>query len=378
MFNCQYLEQDLPRYFPGHSIQVSRAPAGEVISSLVFSGSNYRLTNRTNKEPRFHKTAVNAMCDLISDLALAEAENSTSDLCFHASATATASGLILFPATRRAGKSVLSLALADQGARLFSDDFLPVTLENDLAVGQATGISPRLRLPLPDMIAGTVNGLVAERSAPNNDQYLYVPLDAKYLASAREPLGISAIVLPTRQEDGPAVLTPLPPSTVLKSLLKQNFATQRHGALVLDDLATIATSIQGYELSYCDPHEAAGLIMSRLGGLTPPLLTRFSAPKARADQTQATGDPKEYRRNSDCHAFVIDDCLFYARPDGSQVGHMDGSAVYLWTLLLEPTSESQAIELLQDAFSAVPADQIAADTKVVFQKLKEQGLIQSA
>ncbi len=93
---------------------------------------------------------VNGICDLIVELNWSRLRQKTELLCLHAAGVEMGEALLVLPSGRRAGKSTLTAELARRGHRVFSDDILALQLDaNGVAIGLATGISPRLRLPLP-------------------------------------------------------------------------------------------------------------------------------------------------------------------------------------------------------------------------------------
>ena len=73
--------------------------------------------------------AVNVICDLVAEMAWERLRFDPSLLCLHAAAVAFSGRLIIFPNTRRAGKSTVTAALARLGHRAYTDDFLPVRVD---------------------------------------------------------------------------------------------------------------------------------------------------------------------------------------------------------------------------------------------------------
>lgn len=58
--------------------------------------------------PAPHASLVNMVCDLIAHAARQRTRERPDDLCLHASAVQVGEGLVVMPATRRAGKSVMT------------------------------------------------------------------------------------------------------------------------------------------------------------------------------------------------------------------------------------------------------------------------------
>src|SRR3546814_15265532 len=82
--------------------------------------------------------------------------------------------LFAFPAPGRTGKSTLTAQLAASGARIFSDDVLP--LDVTTACAGALGIEPRLRLPLPAACSHGFQRWFARRKTLTNSRYAYIGL----------------------------------------------------------------------------------------------------------------------------------------------------------------------------------------------------------
>lgn len=124
--NCDGLIEDMASYVPCWPFSVSDMGPTDACATLAFNGSAWMIQSPHTKAPRVHKAEVNAACDLLSILASAMIAQEPGLLCFHAAALETDDGLVLFPAVRRSGKSTLAAILMARGAKLFTDDYLPV------------------------------------------------------------------------------------------------------------------------------------------------------------------------------------------------------------------------------------------------------------
>ena len=133
--------------------------------------AGFERRSRWLQKPAIFKNPVDAVCDLVVDLIHAYVADNKGLLCLHCAAVEYKQGLVVFPNTYRAGKSTLSLKLVSCGARLFTDDVLPITKQSDL--GMALGILPRLRMPLPKDMKQTFVDFILDRAGPKNTRYLY-------------------------------------------------------------------------------------------------------------------------------------------------------------------------------------------------------------
>ncbi|EHK53331.1 hypothetical protein [Allomesorhizobium alhagi] len=104
--------------------------------------------------------------------------------------------LVVFPSTNRAGKSTLIARLAAEGVAVHADDLLPLTPDDE---GMSLGISPRLRLPLPETAGATLTRFVMENQGAADGRYKYLELAAPLLAPFGESCPIGAFVLLERQ-----------------------------------------------------------------------------------------------------------------------------------------------------------------------------------
>ena len=232
------------------------------VITMKKSENGFERTSNWANEPRIFSDPVDAVCDLIVDLIHALVEDNTRMLCLHCAAVDFGGGLVVFPATYRSGKSLLSVKLASQGARLFSDDVLPVT---DLrGSGMALGILPRLRLPLP----GQGNGLSAfvnRRIGPQNGRYRYINLNHDEQAPFGTELPVRAIVLLDRRPDNKPALRKVDRSDVVKQMILRNFARQNPALEIVDRIYAITLKADCYGLRYNSLEQAVKLLKEVMG-----------------------------------------------------------------------------------------------------------------
>jgi hypothetical protein len=209
-------------------------------------------------KPAVFTNPVDAVCDLIVDLIHAHVADHQGLLCLHCAAVELNRGLVIFPNTYRAGKSTLSLKLVASGARLFTDDVLPISSQGD--IGMALGILPRLRLPMLPGITPDFRNFVINRAGPQNSRYLYVKLNLSEQAVLGTAAPVRGITILQREENVTPRLLEVKKSTVVKDMILRNFARQNPGLEIIDRLHAIVENAQCYRLEYDDLDQAANLI----------------------------------------------------------------------------------------------------------------------
>lgn len=374
------LEQCLSAVIAGWPHTLDDVPGAEPLATLAFTDSGYRLSSSSSPAPKLHADAVNAVCDLVVEIIWQLLRDDPSLLCLHAAAVEAENGLIVFPATRRAGKSLLASTLAHRGAKLFGDDFLPLRAVPGTALaGVAGGIAPRLRLPLPAALSPQLLAFLNASSCWQNRQYRYLPTIDTAPHGKTTPIG--ALVLLNRTEQGRATLAPVGRGSMLRVLLKQNFARSARGDHILAAVYALAENTPAWQLTFCDVEEAAELILERLGAagarapalFRPPAHTAVAAAPGPAD---ADADPlRRFVQLPGAQVRSLDGDHFAASADLQSILHMDEGARRLWTLLQRPASLREAVHVLTTAFPEVPPGRIAAETGNLLQSLAVAGLI---
>lgn len=378
LLGCEDLEACLPTVFAGMPHSVTDGASTQPFASVVGHAGRYRLHAPHLGEPSYQNDAVNAACDLAGLVARQYVWARKDRLALHAAAVAVNGALVAFPAQRRAGKSLLTIAMAQLGARVFSDDVLPIDLvPGSPIMGMAMGIAPRVRLPLPAprlRLAEDDTGLPVVQ----NHQYRYTAIPQ--LATAGEKLPIGAFVALERQDHGPAIVEQMSRGAMLGSLLSQNFGRGPEAGRLLTGLHALAATVPSLRLTYSDPIEAAALVLS---DIAPQL--RSNAPLSPAERPPAQVDVLASRhqaggewtcwRRTDAELLELDGECYVATAPGDRVLHLNQGMLRIWTLLDEPTSPREAVVLVEAAFADVPGERIADDVATGFQALAEAGLI---
>ena len=369
---------DLDGYFVEGSTAIGTTKTAEPFATLVAHNGHILFKSDFIDEPVIHTDVVNAMCDLVACTAQQRTVESTTDMCLHAAAVQIGNGLTIFPAERRAGKSLLTAAFAASGHKVFNDDVLPIRSEpgNEM-LGIATGASIRLRLPLPDATPTSVIQHIAEFAGPDNGQYRYLPSPSIATADTTAPL--KAFVRLTRNDTSRATFGTMSRGQMLRILLRQNFSREANADHILSALVTLATTLPSFELSYSNIDEAQALLDTHLKDLLPTHPVMPEIPPTNPIDLSFVPDPAcRVTHSSGAVAKSLDGEIFATSSDMRRILYLDEGATRIWTLLSEPTSQTEATEIIATAFPDASKEKIATDTAAIFERLGSLGLISPA
>lgn len=373
--NCESIIEGLDGYLPNWPFTLSDMGETDPCAILAFNGTAWLIQSPHTSEPRIHKTPVNAVCDLLSILASAMIAQEPDLLCFHCAALEVDGGLVLFPAVRRSGKSTLAAVLMAHGAQLFTDDYLPVetSLQGGL-LGRATGVAARLRLPLPSSFPADALAYLNAYPGPENKQYRYLAGPA--IKAARERLPIHSIVLLDRQDEGGASLSEVSQKDLLGRLAHQNFSRGLPAGETLSALVSLTQSAPAQRLTYCDPDEAADLILSGLpkGTGSPQESLQFPQPGPKPDLSDF--DPAApYYRTHFASLREAGDIWVGASHDGKRILQFDAAAVGVLELLHDPLSPQAVAGMIAESFPAADPSEIEENTFKIMRSFLKVGYI---
>ncbi|MEJ6390248.1 hypothetical protein [Gymnodinialimonas ulvae] len=312
-------------------------------------------------------TEVSGICDLIVELNWSRLRQQGALMCLHAAAVEMADGrLVIFPSGRRAGKSTLTAELARRGHRVFSDDILPVTLTaQGMITGLATGVAPRLRLPLPRGAPWDFADWVAADCGPADRQYKYL-LSAP-VAVYDAPARIAAIVTLNRGgTPGAPSFAPMGPGEMLPILIHQNFGRFVHSGRALAVFDALVRGVPCVQLNYDDLGAAADLIeaMASEGLLSG---------GARADDAQdgvarldeaggATFVPHlAYGQRPGLTVTEIGGAAYVADASGIGIFELNAGLLPIWRLLEEPMCAVEVTAILSEVYGAGAPPTLAQD-----------------
>lgn len=249
--------------FPGWPWwRLSRRSPKPAVITVTKEGNKFRRHSRWVEEPDLDDDPADAMCDFVSDVLDAYIEEHPGTLGIHASAVRLGQGLIVFPSTHRSGKSLLTTHLVSQGAVLFSDDVL--LLPRLGTQGMATGIAPRLRLPVPKESGSTLPELLARSGMCANHRYGWVCLRPGEVASLGDRAAISAIVfLDVNDASEEPQLETVPRSEGLARMVQRGFSLDAKAGDVLECLSNVVGQAECFRLTYGAAGKAAGFLCNK-------------------------------------------------------------------------------------------------------------------
>ncbi|WP_136246984.1 PqqD family peptide modification chaperone [Halomonas borealis] len=314
-----------------------------------------------------------ATCGLIADLIPEALAARPEAVGLHAAAVEVDGRLVVFPATHRAGKSLLCASFAAAGYRVFADDVLLLMPDGQ---GMALGIAPRLRLPLPEGLPAELMDFLAAHLGVRDARYGYLTPGAGRLAAHGERRPIAAIVMPDRQPglEAPS-LTPLSSGKGLMRLLAQCLAgDDRDPAARLERLLPILRERPCRLLRYDQPLAALQAVVTGMTDAPPEVSPHPQAglaptPAAEPSGIGASATATVWRRSPVAAEVPLGDELFLV-DDAGGVHACSALAAAIWRLLgLETLSGDEIVALLAARFPEVERGRLVADVSALFEGL---------
>lgn len=172
---------------------------------------------------------------------------------FHAGAVALEDRAVLLPAPSFSGKSTLTVALAQRGFGILSDEVGAVEMANGRLVGfprslsLRPGVLPVLGLPYSVGSCFEKNG---SRIVRAQELGLHRKLGAR----------LRLIVVPQFARDSVTELEPLRPGQTVMALMKTSCSQSRFKVTGFDFVMELARRLPCFRLRYSDAHEAAAVV----------------------------------------------------------------------------------------------------------------------
>ncbi len=362
------------RYWP--FFEVEEDAAAEPVITVRRDGDGYWLHADWQAEPLHYSDPVNLACGLALNVNRAMLQEHESYLCLHGAGIEIGGRLVVLPNYYRAGKSALTVCLAAAGARVFSDDILPLLPDGS---AMSLGVSPRLRLPLPDRLGARSLRFIERRRGAANKQYLYVELEEHEQAPFGTTAPFGGFVLLNRRESGAADLSPAGGGEVLKQVVLRNFARQVPAETSLDRLHGLVAASACYKLTYANGDDAADLLTERFsdadstGGDLQPAAEGAGVDPVPPEMPTIAG--KHPGRKPGISERLVDGDLFLVDGAGQTIYHLNPVGAGLWRLMDGSCGADEAIALLQQAFPQVESGVIAHDVAALIADLLNRGLL---
>lgn len=244
-----------------HSIHHSKSESEAAFLTIEREGFRYRMTPCQDEKAISFSDPVDLVCAVIVEIAWETLRANPQWLCLHCAAVELDGKLILFPNTRRAGKSTLTAALGLHGSSIFTDDFLAIEADPGRPIcGISSGVSVRMRKPWPENVPNSFNELLASSEVTASDRYSYHARHNSMPVKRGRRVPIGGIVLLERGEQASANLDKANRSEILGAMITQNFSRAGNSARILRLLHCLVCEIDSYVLRYSDPVEATVLL----------------------------------------------------------------------------------------------------------------------
>ena len=261
LVNAPELGDSLRSILCGWDVQENNELSDSADMTFTKARRGYDLTIRlddlkTTKRSETPRTICDAACGFHYEAYRWYRSAFRDHLCIHAAAVKIGDGIVLFPNTFAAGKSILSVALASHGYRLYADDVVALDMNNHEAV--SLGILPRLRLPLPSKaISPLMSRFLQTRRCLESQTDLYIGLEHELQANLGERGKIAAIVVLERlTRYTPARLAPIGAAEAMRAIITQNFNTAHDVTKIFSVLKETTFNSKTYKLIYSEMDDA--------------------------------------------------------------------------------------------------------------------------
>jgi len=380
--NCPELLAFIKKNLSGWAIRLSSKadPKYSPIITIRKTPKGYVRLSNWLEQPKTFKHPVDAVCDFLVDLMKAYLDENENLLCLHCAAVKFGSNLFLFPSTYSAGKSSLAVALAMEGATIFSEDVLPLDIETGACI--ASGIHVRLRNPLPDDFSDEFTEFISVHTSSESKKFRYLNLPENSVA----PLGtrgeISKIYVIERAPDIDGLKEEIiTDSEILKLILLRNFSHANSADNTLTFFLNLIQNIECWKLKYSTTEVAAAYLKEKLSA---PSLTQFKdITKAQSKEESPKVFSKDisgqtgqlYQQATGISERLVGDSIFLVGLENETLYCLEGLSGPIWQILEEPINISDIILLICEAFPKIPAELIKQDVERLFHDLKARDLV---
>ena len=375
LVDCRHLLDYFPLIFRGWHIEVLPANIQSPIVTLRLEKSTYILEADWLKKTIRRTDQVDAICGLAANLVRFYVRGNADLLCLHGAAANFAGRLVVFPSKYRAGKSVLSACIAAADIQLYCDDVLPISIGE--GHGIAPGLAPRLRIPLPDNLSPESRDFIHNRKGLEGRQYLYLDLDNDHLAARGSQASVGAFILLEREEGAPLSLEAISEAEVLHQVVWQNFAREAEAPQILERLSQLVSCAQRFRLRYDRAEDAVALLKETFEAWPTESVqapdTRFTTAQDNIRPPHAP--PGCYLRKPEIGVVTIDGESFLADNQGAAIHHLNPVGSAIWTLLAEPVTIADMVDLLHLAFPDVGGEQVKGDVADLIGTLVSKNLL---
>lgn len=325
-------------------------------------------------------SAVSAACSLVAILLNRMVEPDPSMLCLHAAAVSLAGRNFVFPSTHRAGKSTLTAALAFAGAQIVADDIVPVDCRDGVGALVASGVAPRLRVPLPRALGRRFAFRAWRHKGPDDGHYRYLALPPSSLARFGERRDASAFVFLERAGGARPELLSVLPEQAMKILLVQNFGNAAPSDIVLARIERLALQCPSLLLRYDRLSDACALLkeLAAVDHASAHATLRCGVPSIAPVEFASAPAPLPAGRIVRSGDVVLrstaDGGAFLADRTGGGIFALDALGAAIWDALAAPVAPLDLADELAETYPQIERTRIEADLAGLISRLMEKGL----
>jgi hypothetical protein len=314
------------------------------------------------------------------------AEEDPGLLALHAGAVTFGGQAIIFPSTHRAGKSTLAAALSLNGHKLVAEDILPLDCNGAEAVAVASGVAPRLRLPLPAAL-GLGFRLSARRFAGPDDghyRYLRLPQQSRCRFGGRFEIGAFVFLERDLAHCEPQLMA-VGKTDAMRILLLQNFGVAAPPEAILDRMDALTSRRPAFLLRYSNLGKAVARLRAGFDSGESLVGLWRGLKSASPDLERVAGVCPQERPVADDSDRIVcrregvvvrqaESSTFLADPANGGIFALDPVGVAIWHLLERPVGVDDIAARLCAAYPDVAPATIAADVRRLIQQFVEHRL----
>ncbi|MBT6801355.1 MAG: hypothetical protein HOA41_06740, partial [Rhodospirillales bacterium] len=224
-------------------------------------GDTFHLESNRIKGNETYHGRIYIACGFLVELMVAYGYSDDRLISLHAGGVVMDDKLVLFPASGKTGKSLLTAQCAFRGAAVFSDDIIPVNVKTGNAC--ALGVAPRMRLPIPDSISAESAAWIKKASGLTSKHYAYLDLATDAPESLLAPVGeerpLGAIIRLFREEGTSPKISEASRPEIMRLMIRQHFGAAPATEMV-EQFAHLVTSVPCYNLHYGGGDDALELL----------------------------------------------------------------------------------------------------------------------
>lgn len=370
----------LMRVFAGWPYrEVPRAGNPGALLNILHDDGTFVLESPWLKKQQQYSDAAELAHGLSNHVARSWFLEQSGILWLEAAAVAFGDQIVVFVGGPRSGKSLLAACMGVSGHTVFADSILPVSVEEPQAI--SLGMAPRVKLPLPEELRGSLLEEIEDRLDSGSDAFGYLASGSGAIAAFGETARIRAIIMLDRSASPAATISAASSGKLLKRLLLNSFGNAMPAEDLLMNAQRVIDDVPCFRMTWSDPQEAVNALRARFAIWRAPAAdkdeqTKKSPQKARR---RPSGPPlpagRQFRHRDGLTEELVDADLFLVNPGGQTIYHLNGLGAGLWRLLDGSHGLEDVVAVLKEAYPEVASNAIESDVTTLVDDLAERGLL---